>query len=461
MELHIVILAAGNGSRMRSNTPKILHNIGGTPMFEHVVNTAFGLFPTQIHAIINNDSQSIQERFSHLPINWIIQQQQLGTGHAVRQALPSIPNTAHVLVLCADAPLLQTSTIKPLIDNTSILHDVNILVAKLRDPYGLGRIIRNESGYIIAIVEEKDASSVEKEINEIYTGICCVKALVLANLLPKLTNNNAQKEYYLTDIISMAYKENLKLHSITIDDNNDILGVNNRAQLQTVERIYQSRIAQKIMLDGVTVADANRIDIRGTLKCEKDVFIDINNLFKGNVSIGDNTIIEPNCILEDVVIGSNCVIRSNSVLEKCIIENNCEIGPFARIRPGTEIASDCKIGNFVEIKNTKIANKSKANHLSYLGDAIIGKKVNIGAGTITCNYDGANKHQTTIEDGVFIGSDTQIVAPLTIGENATIGAGSTIRKDVPPNELTLTASTQKVIYGWKRPEKKLEKEPSN
>ncbi|MDF1758451.1 MAG: bifunctional UDP-N-acetylglucosamine diphosphorylase/glucosamine-1-phosphate N-acetyltransferase GlmU [Legionellaceae bacterium] len=454
MELHIVVLAAGMGQRMKSNTPKIMHEVGGTPMFSHVASTALSLGPTQIHAIVNQDSQQIRDRFANLPINWVEQQEQLGTGHAVLQALPYIPKDAYVLVLYADTPLLQSTTIQPLIDQAIQMNSLSLLVANIDNPFGLGRIVRDTNGQICAIVEEKDATTEIRNIHEIYTGICCAKARDMHELIPAIDNRNAQHEYYLTDIIALALKAKIPISSITASNNDEIQGVNNRMQLQKAERAYQLRLANELLIGGVSIADACRIDIRGKIKCMSDVYIDVNCVFTGDVSIGCNTIIEQNCKLTNVVIGDNCKILANSVLEDCTIDDNCEIGPFARLRPGTELASGCKIGNFVEIKNTKMAQDSKASHLSYLGDSVIGKKVNIGAGTITCNYDGVNKHQTTIEDGVFVGSDTQLIAPVTIGENATIGAGSTIRKNVPPNELSMTVSTQKVIYGWKRPVKK-------
>jgi bifunctional UDP-N-acetylglucosamine pyrophosphorylase/glucosamine-1-phosphate N-acetyltransferase len=456
MNLHVIILAAGMSKRMHSNTPKIMHKIGATPMLEHVFNAALGLNPAQTHVIVSPNSDLIKQSFSHLNINWIEQKQQLGTGHALLQALPSIPNDAYILVLCADNPLLKTATIKPLVEKAINRESICLLLAHLDNPFGLGRILRNENSEIISIVEEKDASNDIKLIHEIYTGICCASINYFKLLLPKVTNDNAQNEYYLTDIVKLAVKDSIAITSVTAEDPEDVLGVNDRLQLQTSERIYQKRIAKTLLTAGVSVADINRIDIRGTISCGKDIFIDINNIFYGNIVIDDNTIIGPNCTLTDVTIGQGCYIYANSVLEDCTIGDNCHIGPFARIRPGTKLDSDCRIGNFVEIKNTTMAHDSKANHLSYLGDATIGSHVNIGAGTITCNYDGANKHQTIIEDNVHIGSDTQLVAPIRVGENATVGAGSTIRKDVVANELTLTTSTQKTIYGWKRPRKKAE-----
>lgn len=331
---------------------------------------------------------------------------------------------------------------------------MSLLVASVDNPTGLGRILRDAAGEICDIVEEKDADAEQKQIKEIYSGVCCVPASDLARWLPNLTTHNAQNEYYLTDIIDMAVAEDIPIASIETSDTIEILGVNNCLQLQQLERAWQKRVAEQLMLSGVTLADASRFDVRGELVCGKDVFIDINNIFKGKVTLGKGCRIGPNCVLTNVSLGENCEILANSVLNDCVIADNCHIGPFARLRPGTKLAADCKIGNFVETKNVVFGEGSKASHLSYLGDTTLGKDVNIGAGTITCNYDGANKHQTIIEDGVFVGSDTQLVAPVTIGARATIGAGSTIRKDVPSGELTLTMSKQKTVLGWKRPVKK-------
>ncbi|PJD92384.1 MAG: UDP-N-acetylglucosamine diphosphorylase/glucosamine-1-phosphate N-acetyltransferase [Legionella sp.] len=449
MSLHIVILAAGMGKRMRSATPKVLHPVAGQSMLERVIDTAHTLHPEQIHVIIGHAGETIQAACAHLEVNWIKQTEQLGTGHAVLQALPHIPSESQVLVLYADVPLLRADTLSQLIT----LGDPNALVlllASVPNPYGFGRIVRDNDHKITAIVEEKDATETQRLITEIYPGICCTLASNLQRWLPNLTQKNAQKEYYFTDIIAMAKSEQQTILSLHVPDYQDILGVNDRVQLQHVERIWQQRAAQALLLSGVSLADSNRIDIRGTLSCEQDVFIDVNNVFKGTIHIGTGSSIEPNCVLSNVTIGANCHIFASSVLEDCVIGDNCHIGPFARIRPGTQLANHCKIGNFVEAKKAIFGEHSKANHLSYLGDVTLGSYVNIGAGTITCNYDGVNKHQTIIEDGVHIGSDTQLIAPITIGKNATIGAGSTIRSNVPPNELTLTASKQKTIYGWKR-----------
>lgn len=454
MALHIVILAAGQGKRMYSQIPKVLHQVGGLPMLTRVVNTARGLSPEGIHVVIGHEGEQIRNALPDLPVNWVVQAQQLGTGHALRQALPHIPPESQVLVLYADVPLIQVDTLKQLVDGcTQQKNAVSLLLAMVDEPTGLGRIIRNEQGRINTIVEEKDASDEQRRINEIYSGICCTQASDLLRWLPQLSCQNAQEEYYLTDIIKMAVAEECLITSLQVQNNIEILGVNNRLQLQQVERLLQQQTASKLMLKGVTLADASRIDVRGEIHCGKDVFIDVNCIFNGSVEIGDGCIIGPNCYLNNVVIGPNCEILANSVLDNCYLEEDCHIGPFARIRPGTKLANGCKIGNFVEAKNAVLGPNSKASHLSYLGDVTIGKNVNIGAGTITCNYDGVNKHPTIIEDGVFIGSDTQLIAPVTVGENATIGAGSTIYKDVPAGELTLTEAKQKTIFGWLRPKK--------
>lgn len=458
MNLQIIILAAGQGKRMYSNTPKVLHQIAGKPMLVRVVETALQLSPDAIHIIYGHGGEKIKNSLPDLPVHWVHQAEQLGTGHAVMQALPFIPPQAQVLILSADVPLIQVETLKSLVEcsKSAIPHQaaLALLVASLEDPTGLGRIIRDTQGKVYAIVEEKDANEQEKNVKEIYTGICCANVDYLAQWLPRLNNNNAQKEYYLTEIIAMAVADQLPITSLNTDDKAEIQGVNNRLQLQQLERIWQLREAERLLQQGVGIADAQRFDVRGELICGKDVFIDVNCVFKGKVILGDGCTIGPNCVLTDVTIGAGTEIYANSVLEGCLIGEQCTVGPFARLRAGTQLGAHCKIGNFVETKNAVFDEGSKASHLSYLGDVSLGKKVNVGAGTITCNYDGVNKHKTIIEDGVFIGSDTQLIAPVTVGANATIGAGSTIRKDVPASELTLTEARQKTIYGWKRPKKK-------
>ncbi|KTD07844.1 bifunctional N-acetylglucosamine-1-phosphate uridyltransferase / glucosamine-1-phosphate N-acetyltransferase [Legionella jamestowniensis] len=443
---------------MLSKTPKVLHPLAGKPMLTRVVETAQQLNPDAIHVIYGNGGQKIKNALPDLAVNWVFQEEQLGTGHAVMQALPHIPPSAQVLVLSADVPLIRAKTLKALIDcNQSQVGEplpLSLLLATVENPTGLGRIVRDEKGQIRAIVEERDATIEQKQIKEIYSGICCAQANDLVRWLPTLGNNNAQGEYYLTEIIALAVKENLPITSMQALDTVEIQGVNDRLQLHQLERVWQQNVAKQLLLSGVTIADANRIDVRGELHCGEDVFIDINTLFTGNVTVGNGCRIGPNCVLNNVHLGDNCEILANSVLDNCVIGSHCHIGPFARLRPGTTMANDCKIGNFVETKNASFAQGSKASHLTYLGDVEIGKAVNIGAGTITCNYDGANKHKTVIEEGAFIGSDTQLVAPVTVGAYATIGAGSTIRKDAPPGELTLTETRQRTIMGWKRPVKK-------
>ncbi|WP_028389417.1 bifunctional UDP-N-acetylglucosamine diphosphorylase/glucosamine-1-phosphate N-acetyltransferase GlmU [Legionella fairfieldensis] len=458
MSLQIVILAAGQGKRMYSNTPKVLHQIAGKSMLERVVETAQQLNPDAIHLIYGHNGEQLKTALPHLPVHWVLQAEQLGTGHAVMQALCHIPSGSQVLVLSADVPLIRGQTLIDLIHGKHNQENkpagLSLLVATLENPAGLGRILRDTSGMICAIIEDKDATEKQKQIKEIYSGICCAPATNLARWLPQLNNHNAQGEYYLTDIISMAVAEQLFITSIPAQDVMEIQGVNNRLQLQLVERAWQRNKAEELMLSGVTLADADRIDIRGELQCGRDVFIDVNVVFSGHVSLGDGCRIGPNCTLHNVVLGANCEILANSVLDNCKAEKDCHIGPFARLRPGTYLEAECKIGNFVETKNAIFGRESKASHLSYLGDVTIGHDVNIGAGTITCNYDGVNKHQTVIEDGAFIGSDTQLVAPVTVGAHATIGAGSTIRKNAPAGELTLTESKQRTIRGWQRPVKK-------
>lgn len=459
MNLQIIILAAGQGKRMYSNTPKVLHQLAGKSMLTRVVETAQQLNPDVIHVVYGHGGEQIKKSLPDLPVHWVHQTSQLGTGHAVMQALPHIPPQSLVLVLSADVPLIQTKTLQALIEcsthaKTTQQSVLALLVAHLEDPEGLGRIIRNNQEEISFIVEEKDANEQERNIKEIYTGICCAKASDLELWLPQLGNQNAQGEYYLTEIIALAVKNQTPIKSLMVKDPMEVQGVNNRLQLQQLERIWQHKNAENLLEKGVMIADAQRFDQRGELVCGTDVFIDINCIFTGHVSIGEGCIIGPNCTLTNVTLGAGCEIYANSVLEGCEIANHCHIGPFARLRAGTQLASNCKIGNFVETKKAVFGENSKASHLSYLGDVHLGKKVNIGAGTITCNYDGVNKHQTIIEDGVFIGSDTQLIAPVNIGANATIGAGSTIRKNVPADELTLTESKQRTLYGWKRPIKK-------
>lgn len=454
MSLHVVILAAGQGKRMHSTLPKVLHHLAGKPLLERVIETAQQLHPDAVHVIYGHGGEVTRSALQHHNVSWIKQTEQLGTGHALLQAMPFITAEARVLVLSGDVPLIQLPTLKALVDCAKKADSLALLLDTLTDPSGLGRIIRDEQNHIQAIVEEKDATPSQCLIQEIYTGICCANERDLRRWLPELSNNNAQNEYYLTDIIAKAVAEKQIIGSLYPQYHFEVLGINNKLQLQELERTWQRFLAEKLLLAGVGIADAARIDIRGELICGKDVFIDVNCVFSGRVVLGDGCQIGPNCVINQSTLQADCTIHANSVLDGCELDSDCSIGPFARLRPGTKLASSCKIGNFVETKNAVFAEDCKASHLSYLGDVTLGKGVNIGAGTITCNYDGVNKHQTTIEEGVFVGSDTQFVAPVTVGAYATIGAGSTIRKDVPPGELTLTEQKQKTIMGWKRPVKK-------
>lgn len=459
MSLHLVILAAGNGTRMRSATPKVLHTLAGKPMLERVLDTAEALDPDGIHVIIGYQGERLKAAYANRPVNWVWQNEQLGTGHAVMQALPHIPDDARVLVLSADVPLIQLDLLQAMVaqakpSSPSRQAPLALLLAFLPDPTGLGRVMRDVNGRICRVIEEKDATEAQRSIKEVYSGTCCAAASDLAVWLPKLSDSNVQKEYYLTDIMAMAAEENCPITCVHAPASWMIQGVNDRVQLEGLERVWQERRAIELMMHGVTMADKTRVDIRGELMCGQDVYLDANIVFEGHVNVGQGCRIGPNCVLNNVTLGENTVIEANSVLEDSVIGNHCSIGPFARIRPGTVLGDRCKIGNFVETKKAVFDTDSKASHLSYLGDVTVGKKVNIGAGMITCNYDGANKHQTVIEDGAFIGSDTQLVAPVTVGENATIGAGSTIRKSVPAGGLTLTASKQTTLSDWKRPEKR-------
>jgi bifunctional UDP-N-acetylglucosamine pyrophosphorylase / glucosamine-1-phosphate N-acetyltransferase len=461
MSLHVVILAAGNGTRMRSVTPKVLHTLAGKPMLERVLDTAESLQPDGIHVIIGYQGERLKATFSERSINWVWQNEQLGTGHAVMQALPHIPEDARVLVLSADVPLIQLKLLQAMVrqatpTSPSRKAPLALLLAILSNPTGLGRVIRDVNGSIHGVVEEKDATDAERSIQEIYSGTCCAAASDLAVWLPKLSDRNVQQEYYLTDIMAMAAEENCPITCVHAPASWMIQGVNDRVQLEGLERVWQEQRATELMISGVTLADKARVDIRGEVTCGQDVYVDINVVFEGEVRIGQGCRIGPHSILKNVTLGDNTVIEAHSVLDDCVIGENCSIGPFARIRPGTILGDRCKIGNFVEAKKAVFDEDSQASHLSYLGDVTIGKKVNIGAGTITCNYDGVNKHQTVIEDGAFIGSDTQLVAPVTVGKNATIGAGSSIRKSVPAGGLTLTVSKQQTLSDWTRPEKKAE-----
>lgn len=452
MKLSVIILAAGQGTRMKSDLPKVMHKIAGFPMLEHVYKRSLELGAEDIHIVYGHGGEHLHDYCSDFNVEWVLQDQQLGTAHAVQQASPGIDDDHVALILYGDVPLIKSSTLKALIDAVSI-DTVALLTVNLEDPSGYGRIIRKQDE-VVAITEHKDATEEQRLIKEVNTGILALNAGYLNQCLDKIDNNNVQGEYYLTDVIGLAVKDGKKIITAQPDNTYEVEGVNDRIQLAKLERINQQELAEAIMREGVTLADPSRIDIRGELTIGNDSFIDINCIFNGKVSIGKNVSIGAGCVISNSSLGDGCIIHPYSVMDNTTIENNAEVGPFARLRPGVHLKLNSKVGNFVEMKNTLLGNGSKANHLSYIGDTEVGSSVNIGAGTITCNYDGANKHKTIIKDGAFIGSDTQLIAPVTVGKNSTIGAGSTITRDTEDNELTLSRTAQKTVSGWQRPQKK-------
>jgi bifunctional UDP-N-acetylglucosamine pyrophosphorylase/glucosamine-1-phosphate N-acetyltransferase len=453
MNITTIILAAGKGTRMRSGLPKILHKIANRPLLQHVYDTSRQLENNSIKIVYGHGAELVIDALKDLEANWIEQKQQLGTGHAVQQVAGQIADTDTVLILYGDVPLLKLATVKQLIANVND-QSLALLTVHLENPTGYGRIVRGSFGQVTKIVEEKDASAIEKLINEGNTGIMAVQGDKLKKWLRQLNNNNAQGEYYLTDVIEMAVADGITIVTNQPETVDEVLGVNNRLQLSHLERVYQQEQANILMEQGVTLMDPSRFDLRGSIdKLGIDIVCDINVILEGRNSIGSNVKIGANTCIKNSIIGDNVEILANCVIENTVIGQGSRIGPFARLRPETVLAKDVHIGNFVEIKKSSVATGSKINHLSYIGDTTVGAQVNIGAGTITCNYDGVNKFRTIIEDGAFIGSDTQLVAPVTIGKNATIGAGSTITKDSPQNQLTLSRVKQISITGWQRPVK--------
>jgi len=452
MSLEIIILAAGQGTRMRSALPKVLHPVGGRPMLAHVIDTARQLEPSAIHVVYGHGGEQVRACIDDENIHWVKQERQLGTGHAVEQAMPAVKPGATVMVLYGDVPLITVDTLRELLQ--AIEGGIGLLTVELAEPFGYGRIVRDNAGNVQAIVEQKDATDEQLAITEGNTGILACDGDRLRGWLQQLDNDNAQGEFYLTDVIGLAVADGLTVHASVVSDVDEVAGVNDRLQLSHIERRYQRRLAEQLMREGVTLIDPARFDLRGRVQTGHDVIIDVGVVLEGEVVLGDRVRIGANCVLRDVMIGEDVVIEPMSVIEQATIASECTIGPFARIRPGTELATGARVGNFVEIKNSVIGRASKINHLSYIGDTTMGDKVNIGAGTITCNYDGANKHRTEIGDNAFIGSDSQLVAPVSIGKGATIGAGSTITRDAPDEALTLSRSGQKSIKGWKRPLKK-------
>lgn len=452
MKLDVVILAAGQGTRMKSRLPKVLHTVGGKPLLEHAIRTAQDLQPTAIHVVVGHGSEQVQQALAQYNINWVLQDQQLGTGHAVMQALPAISGASVVLVLYGDVPLTRLSTLQQLVQQAQ--EGPALLTAMLANPQGYGRVLRDEQGALLAVVEEKDATASQRLIREVNTGVLAAPYRDFHEYLPRVENSNQQGEYYLPDIIGLAVARGKTVASCMAASELEILGVNDRVQLNQVEREYQRRKAEELMRQGVHIADAARLDIRGSLSCGEEVSIDINVVFEGEVTLGNNVSIGANCVLCDVSVADGAVIHPMSHLQETVVGKACSVGPYARLRPGTVMADGARIGNFVETKNANIGEASKVNHLSYIGDCEMGAQVNIGAGTITCNYDGVNKHKTEIGSGVFVGSNSTLVAPLQIEEQGFIAAGSTVTKAVDKGDLAIGRAPQRNIQGWKRPVKR-------
>jgi len=438
---------------MRSDLPKVLHKLAHRSLLEHVWVAAAELKPQQTCIVYGHGGEQVRQHLTESSLKWVEQPEQLGTGHAVAQAIPLLPDSGKVLILYGDVPLIKTSTLESMLANCSDTK-MSLLTIDLDDPKGYGRIVRNNEQQVISIVEHKDATDEQLGIIEINTGIMCVPAGKLASWLGKLGNDNAQGEYYLTDIIAMAVSDKIAINTVSATNSHEVEGVNDRIQLARLERYYQAMQAEQLMQQGVTLRDPARIDVRGEVICGQDVVIDINVILEGKVEIGDKVQIGPNVILKDCSIGAGSIIEANCIIDQAIVGEQCSVGPFARLRPGAKLANKAKAGNFVEIKNADIGEGSKVNHLSYIGDTTMGAGVNVGAGTITCNYDGANKHRTVIGDNAFIGSNTAMVAPVEIGAGATVGAGSTLTSDAESDALTLTRTKQKTITGWQRPVKK-------
>ena len=451
MGLSIIILAAGQGTRMCSDLPKVLQRLAGKPLLAHVLSCSREVAADDICVVYGYGGEAVKEAVTAPDVRWVLQEEQLGTGHAVQQAMPETPDENRVLILTGDVPLLMATTIARMITQTPV-DEMAVLTVDLDDPAGYGRIVRKD-GKVRCIVEQRDADNEQQKISEINTGVILCPADKLKAWLDNLRNDNEQGEYYLTDVIAMAVASNVEVHGIKADTWAEVMGINDKKQLAEAERALQARLVDELMQQGVGFADPARVDIRGTLKCGKDVFVDVNAVFEGDVELGDGTKIESNNLIRDSKLGARTVVHSNCHIEGATTGVECEIGPFARLRPGVVLADKVKVGNFVEIKKTTVGDGSKINHLSYIGDAEIGAGVNVGAGTITCNYDGKDKHKTKIGDGAFIGSGVELVAPVEIGAGATIGAGSTITKSAPDEQLTLERARQTSIKGWKKPGK--------
>jgi bifunctional UDP-N-acetylglucosamine pyrophosphorylase / glucosamine-1-phosphate N-acetyltransferase len=450
--LSIVILAAGQGKRMKSELPKVLQPVAGRPLLKHVIDAAHALEPTATYVVYGHGGDRVREALKDEEVSWILQMDRLGTGHAVIQAVPGIPDDHVVLVLYGDVPLISAATLAELLALCGP-KQMSVLTMVLDDPTGYGRIIRNGRDQVQKIVEQKDASKKELKVQECFTGLLAAPAKLLKKWLKKLGNHNSQGEYYLTDVIAMAVEDKVAVAPLVAPDLVEVLGVNDKAQLAEVETAYRKRIARELMLAGVTVADPARLDVRGAVSHGTDVFLDINVVIEGAVKLGNRVRIGPNCVIRDSEIGDDTEVFANSVIDSSVIGANCLIGPFARTRPTSTLGNAVHIGNFVEVKNAQMGNDSKANHLAYVGDATVGERVNIGAGTIIANYDGANKHRTVIGDDVHTGSNSVLVAPITVGAGATVGAGSTVVKEVPPGKLTVARARQVTLDGWHRPTK--------
>ncbi|MBW7901149.1 MAG: bifunctional UDP-N-acetylglucosamine diphosphorylase/glucosamine-1-phosphate N-acetyltransferase GlmU [Rhodocyclaceae bacterium] len=455
MNLNVVILAAGQGKRMHSNLPKVLHPIAGKALVRHVIDTARSLSPVRLCVVYGHGGDAVRAALPDADLRWALQAPQLGTGHAVQQALPQLAGDGTTLVLYGDVPLTRPETLRRLLKAAQ--DGLAVLTVELADPTGYGRIVRDGAGRVVRIVEQKDATAEEKAIREVNTGIMAIPTARLAGWLAALSNDNAQGEYYLTDVVAAAVAEGVPVNAAQPDGEWEVLGVNSKVQLAELERVQQRRIAQDLLEAGVRLADPARLDVRGELACGRDVAIDVNCVFEGRVELAEAVDVGPNCVLKNVRVGAGARIAAFSHLEDAVVGPDCVVGPYARLRPGAELGPEVHIGNFVEVKNSTIAAQSKANHLAYVGDAKVGERVNIGAGTITCNYDGANKHLTVIEDDAFIGSDTQLVAPVTVGRGATLGAGTTLTRDAPPETLTVSRAKQLSLPGWQRPVKKPKK----
>jgi bifunctional UDP-N-acetylglucosamine pyrophosphorylase / glucosamine-1-phosphate N-acetyltransferase len=452
MPLDVIVLAAGQGKRMRSDLPKVLHPLAGRPLLAHVLDAARALGPRKTVVVHGHGGEQVRSAFAGEALEWVLQAEQLGTAHAVRQALPRLAGDGEVLILYGDVPLVRPASLRRLAD--AAREGLAIMTAEAEDPAGYGRVLRNQAGGVERVVEEKDAASAERAVREINAGFMALEARRLRDWLARIGNRNAQKEYYLTDLVALAVNEGVPVVAVRVDDALEVAGVNSKRELAVLERALQRQWARRLMDEGVTLADPARIDVRGTLECGRDVSIDVNCVFEGRVVLGDRVRVGPHCVLRDVVVAEDTEILAFCHCDDSQVGARCRLGPYARLRPGAALAEDVHVGNFVEVKASRLGAGSKANHLSYIGDAELGARVNVGAGTITCNYDGAEKHRTVIEDDCFIGSDATLVAPVRLARGSYIGAGSTITRDTPAGQLTVGRARQVSIPAWKPPKKK-------